>query len=125
MSKKEIIRTIYLYLFSLVGLVLVVIGSVRAVNLGLKTYIFKNADRVIIYPEMPRPVTKDEALRQAQGVEVEASEEEQEKFKKEQADYQRQEARSRREREITDAIAMIVVGAPLFFYHWKLVQRDR
>ena len=35
-----IIRKIYLYLFSLIGLVLVVIGCVQLVNLGLKAYIF-------------------------------------------------------------------------------------
>lgn len=121
MNKKEIIKVIYLYLFSLVGLVLVVVGSVKIVDLGLKAYIFKNAEQVIVYPEMPRPVMKGEEQQATN----EISKEDQEKFKKEQADYQRQEARSRKEREAANAIAMILVGTPLFLYHWKLVQRDK
>ncbi len=53
MERKELIRTIYLYLFSLVGLVLVVIGLVQLVDLGLKAYVFTKADQYIRYPEYP------------------------------------------------------------------------
>ena len=45
-----LIRKIYLYLFSLIGLVLVVIGCVQLVNLGLKAYIFTAADQYYSYP---------------------------------------------------------------------------
>ena len=55
MERKEIIRVIYLYLFSFVGLVLITVGMVRLVDLGLKVYIFKKADQVLIYPEYPYP----------------------------------------------------------------------
>ena len=37
-NKYHLIRKIYLYTFSLVGLVLVVIGGVRLVGLGLKSF---------------------------------------------------------------------------------------
>ncbi|MBI5019261.1 hypothetical protein HZB58_03235 [Candidatus Gottesmanbacteria bacterium] len=39
------VRLIYLYLFSFVGLLTVVIGSVRLVDLGLKVFVFPDADR--------------------------------------------------------------------------------
>ena len=43
-TTKNIIRTVYLYLFALVGLVLTIIGGVIIVNNLLKTYVFKDAD---------------------------------------------------------------------------------
>ena len=46
----SLIRKIYLYLFSLIGLVLVVIGCVQLVNLGLKAYVFTAADQYYTYP---------------------------------------------------------------------------
>ena len=46
----SLIRKIYLYLFSLIGLVLVVIGCVELVNLGLKAYVFTSADQYYSYP---------------------------------------------------------------------------
>ena len=54
-NKYHLIRKIYLYTFSLVGLVLVVIGGVRLVGLGLKTFVFIKADVYYEYP-MSRPV---------------------------------------------------------------------
>lgn len=125
MGKREIIRTIYLYLFSLVGLVLVVIGSVRIVDLGLKAYVFKNADQVLMYPEGPRPIGLEKSGAISAEKEKEISPEEEGKYKKEQEEYQKKELRSRRERDAAGAIAMILVGSPLFLYHWKLVQRKK
>ncbi len=51
--KKSKIRILYLYVFALVGLVLVVIGAVRIVDIGLKVYIFKQADQPMMYDDMP------------------------------------------------------------------------
>ena len=45
MEKHSLIRTIYLYTFSLIGLVLIIIASVNMINLGLKTFIFTEADQ--------------------------------------------------------------------------------
>ena len=54
-NKYHLIRKIYLYTFSLVGLVLVVIGGVRLVGLGLKAFVFTKADVYYEYP-MARPM---------------------------------------------------------------------
>lgn len=121
MGKKEIIRTIYLYLFSLVGLVLVVVGAVKIVDLGLKAFVFKNAEQTLNYPEMPRPAV--DGVKKTE--ESKVSEEEQAKFKKEQEEFQKKDLESRRERDAAGAVAMMLVGAPLFLYHWKLVQKSR
>lgn len=39
---KFTIRKIYLYLFSLVGLILIIMGSVGLINLGLQLTFFKD-----------------------------------------------------------------------------------
>ena len=38
---KFSLRLLYLYLFSFVGLLITVIGSIQIIDLGLKTYVFK------------------------------------------------------------------------------------
>src|SRR3989339_284679 len=43
--KTSWVRVIYLYLFSLVGLTLLIIGAVGFINMGLKTFLFKEADQ--------------------------------------------------------------------------------
>uniref|UniRef100_A0A7C4TLR7 DUF5671 domain-containing protein n=1 Tax=candidate division WWE3 bacterium TaxID=2053526 RepID=A0A7C4TLR7_UNCKA len=104
------LRLLYLYLFSFVGLIITVIGSVQLVDLGLKTFIFKNADSYVSYP-MAKPVETDK-------MEIQPSQEEIMK-------YQRQETRNQREREMSNSLAMIMVGLPLYLYHWKTIQKEQ
>ena len=119
MERKELIRTIYLYLFSLVGLVLVVIGCVRLVDLGLKAWIFKKADQIVIYPEYPRKyIAPGESVK-------ELTPEEEEKYKEEQLEFQTKEKEAQRERTAANSLAMIIVGTPLFLYHWRTIQRNK
>jgi hypothetical protein len=40
------------------------------------------------------------------------------------AEYRKNDLSSRRQRQASTAIAMIVVGAPLFFYHWRLARKE-
>lgn len=102
------IRLLYLYLFSFVGLLIVVIGSIQLVNLGIKTFIFKDADR---YEVVAEPLKSDVGM-QVQESTAEA-----------QARQDREMSRQR-QRQLADAVAMIVVGAPVYVYHWKTIQKD-
>lgn len=102
------VRLIYLYLFSFVGLLTVVIGSVRMVDLGLKVFVFKDADRY----EYTVPVVKPAGDK---------TPDQDEKAIVEQA--KRDQARNR-QREFTSAFAMIAVGLPLYLYHWKTIQKE-
>jgi hypothetical protein len=121
-DRKELIRTIYLYLFSLVGLVLIVVGTTRLVNLALRTWVFTKADDIIIYPPYPKRVVET-----APGVTKEESltPEEEAKYRAEQEEYERKNRRSQRERTAAESLAMIIVGAPLFLYHWKVIQKTK
>lgn len=109
MSEK--IRKIYLYLFSLVGLVLMVMGGVRLVNLGLKAFIFTEAEMYYRYPA-PKPIVEGDEQRQV------PTEEEIE-------EYRKKERASSRQRDAAESLAFIIVGTPLYLYHWKTLKKER
>ena len=119
MEKREIIRVIYLYVATLIGLVLIVIGSVQFINLGLKVFIFKNADKAVVYPQYPmKPILEN-------GKTATTTPEEEERYKQEQLTFEKENLARERQRTATQSISMILVGVPLFLYHWKTAQRDR
>ncbi len=100
------IRFIYLYLFSFVGLLTVVIGSVRLIDLGLKVFVFPEADRYeYVSPKLPgEPAPENEQAMKEQAA--------------------REQTRNR-QRELSGAVAMIAVGLPLYLYHWKTIQKEQ
>lgn len=115
MNKYPLIRKIYLYSFSLVGLILITIGTVRLITLGLKAYIFTKADDFYEYP-IARPViapdgTKKEDIAQPSKEELEK--------------YQKNQQTSNRQREAAESLAMIIVGLPLYAYHWRKINKDK
>lgn len=101
------IRIIYLYLFSFVGLLTVVIGSVRMVDLGLKVLIFKDSDRYEYTAPIPADGEKGQAVTE-QAIREQAL----------------RDQKRNREREFTGAFAMLAVGLPLYLYHWKTIQKE-
>jgi len=100
---KVNIRLIYLYLFSFVGLLVVVIGSVRLLELGLKVVVFKGADSFEYMAPKIEGEKSDPVLDQAR---------------------QEKETMRQRQRELSGSMAMIAVGLPLYLYHWKTIQRE-
>jgi len=116
-EKYPLIRKIYLYLFSFVGLLLVVIGLVRLLDLGLKVYVFKKADNYAYFPQTPTRIEKDGTAR-------ELTEEEQTKYKKEQEEAQKQQVEAQRQSTASNSLAMILIGIPLFIYHWKIINKE-
>lgn len=110
MIENSLIRRIYLYSFAFLGLVLMVIGAVRLLDLGLKVYVFKQADQYAIYP-YPAKIDP-EATSEAQDIESNRVREE---------EARKQNTTSQRQSAASSSIAMIVVGMPLFFYHWRKV----
>ncbi len=101
------LRLLYLYLFSFVGLLIVVIGSIQILNLGLKTFVFTGADSFFynMTPNLPKndPNYIDPEVAKKQQLE---------------------QIKNQRESELAWAISMIIVGLPLYGYHWKLIQKN-
>jgi len=107
------IRLIYLYLFSFVGLLITVVGAIRMVELGLKVFVFKGADQYSFYPA-PKMISPDGRVASDSGT---LDVEEQKRMSEEEQSRQRQ-------REFSGALAMMVVGVPLYAYHWKTIQKE-
>lgn len=135
-AKKSIIRLIYLYLVALIGLVVFLIGGVGMVNTGLKVvlgvdgeYYYTSAkdvcrgqfgERYVGGPKsVPAPVVE--------GVTVAPIDQNSVEFKQCVADeeerQQKQQSNDRR-RNIAEALAMMILGAPIWLYHWNVIQRD-
>ncbi len=113
MNNHPLIRKIYLYLFALVGLVLFVIGLVRLVDLGLKSWVFTAADKYYPYP-MAAPSSVDKSTSTPSGPSQE-----------ELQAYQEQQTAAQRQGDAAEAIAFIVVGFPLYLYHWGMIKKDK
>lgn len=103
---KFSLRLLYLYLFSFVGLLITIIGGIQIVDLTLKTYVFKVSE-YSYYPDSV-PVEK--------GVAMPSLEEQKRRNLEEQS--------NQRKRQVSNSLAMILVGAPVYLYHWKTIKKE-
>lgn len=108
---KFSIRLLYLYLFSFIGLLIAVIGGIRLVQLGIKVYVFNGADQYAAYTA---PIMSPD------GKEEKPTQEDIESQRK----INETESKRQRQREVAEAAAMILVGTPLYLYHWKTIQKE-
>ena len=107
------LKKAYLYLVSVISLIIAVIGAIMLINLGLKAWVFTKADQVdYSYPcAVPAPVGQqssgcDQATIDAQ--------------KKQAQDNQT----SQRQNTAAQAIAMLVIATPVWYYHWRLAKKE-
>lgn len=109
---KFSVRLLYLYLFSFIGLIIAVIGTVQLVDLGMKVYLFNGADRydVVTVPTKFDPTGKEVALS--------------DKEKEDQQKQQDLQTKRNRQQQASTALAMLLVGIPLYKYHWRLIKKE-
>jgi len=133
MQKQSVIRTIYLYIFSLLGLVLLIIGGVRFVNMGLKAFVFTQADEQQRIDFLRPPLYQIETLQKISDGELSqlnAEEETQIKsmIQSYEAWLERSDAvdplTSRRHKDASISLAMILIGLPLYLSHWKMTKKQ-
>lgn len=136
MEKYPLIRKIYLYLFSLVGLTLMVISDVQLVNLGLKLTIFQEADKQqYSFEKMPTtsPLTMDQINKVAGSVTtIEVTAEQKLQIQQWLADYKSWQEQQKsfdplkaaHQRDASVALSMLIIGLPLFLYHWGVIRRE-
>lgn len=120
-NKAVIIKTVYFYVVSLIGLMMVVFSVADLVNLGLKTWVFPKADlNEYKQPSCAVSIYKDPNLK-------ETDEQYQQRLKAcEETQVSEEEARAiRNQRDAVRDISFFVVGLPLFLYHWITVRKDQ
>lgn len=126
-------RILYLYAFALVGLALVAFGAVRLMDLGLKIYVFKKADQPQDYRNMPPypPIAIDqktddikysETITPEQKIALESWVSEFKYWNENQKniDY----LASSRQNAASNSLAMILIGLPLYLYHWRIIKKE-
>ena len=99
------IRLLYLYLFSFVGLLITIIGSVQLVDLGIKNYVL-NVSEYTYYSD---PIAEEKQK---------ISTEEMEKRNE-------QEQSNQRKRQLSTSLSMILIGVPVYLYHWKTIKKEQ
>lgn len=105
------LKKAYLYLVSVITLVIWVIGAIMLLNMGLKTWVFTKADQnYYSYPCPTAPDTKDVGCDQA-------TMDRQKKMEDENRAAQKQ-------RDAAQALAFIIVGVPVWYGHWRLAKRE-
>ncbi len=114
-SKVVIIKNIYFYLVSFVALMMIVFSGADAINTLLRSYVFTNADNMYYsYPTC--------AMKTPSGVvgsDVIDCQKQDEEMKK-QAEQSRI---ANRDQSLVRDFSFILVGIPLFFFHWRIVRR--
>ena len=108
---KFSIRLLYLYLFSFIGLLITVIRSIQILDLGIKVYVFKGADKYSI----PMVSKFDNSGRETPLTDTE---------KEEQKKIQEEETNRQRQVQLSSSLAMLLVGIPLYKYHWATIKKE-
>lgn len=103
---KFSLRLLYLYLFSFVGLIIVIVASIGLVNLGMKIYLFPESDYYdttpVVSPEGKYLESTEEAkLRQSRDV------------------------KRQHQNQLMESISAIIIGLPVYLYHWKTIQKEK
>ncbi len=119
------IKKIYLYLVSTIALVIWVVGGIMLVNMALKTWVFTKADSAYSYAptkaDCTRPViVSDDYDKNPPGMRPCTD--------AELAEIQQQESDRRsaeKQREAAQALSMILIAAPVWFFHWRLAKREQ
>lgn len=127
----SIVRTIYLYTFSLLGLVLMTIGGVQFVDMALKAAVFKQADNEqrLFARQPPVPGIRPDMERWASDENL--TEEQRETIRQWLADYEQwretsakiDPVTSQRQRTASTSLALVLVGLPLYVFHWRLIRK--
>ncbi len=142
MKKGRVIRSLYFYLTSLITLAIVVGSLIYLINLGLKSYAFKDADAGLDYagapptlfldatttPEAAKPVgpidaklscEKDCTLTETQKTGIESWKTNYQQWQRTAADPS-----ARRTRDAVAALSFFLVALPFFIIHFRVVQKD-
>lgn len=129
----SLIRQLYLYAVAIISLGLIIVGTSTFVNMALRAFVFKAADENSYMmqnkPAMPyfsetamNNLEKNAALTESEQREVRSWLEEVKKSSE--YDNKYDPIVADRSRQAAESLAMILVGLPLYLYHWSVIRKD-
>lgn len=119
------IKKIYLYLVSVIALVIWVVGSIMLLNMALKTWVFPKADNYTYYAYPAKVdcerMKAEKAANPAAYVDPSCDNPD---YAAEQEKREKEQRSSEKQREAAQALAMIIVAAPVWYFHWRLARKE-
>jgi len=131
-DRLSLVKFVYLYLMTLVGIVLLVISTIGFFGLGLKEYVLQVKD----YSAFDKPYEctddtllysyTDKGVKTAKYPNLSQQDLDTKKADCEKEATARNEARHTNDvkRDLAEFIAMFIVALPLYTYHWSLIKKD-
>lgn len=124
-KSMRIIRNVYLYLMAMIGMITLIFGLVTAVNNVFSNYVFQVNDSYYAYPvgsgpcDQLSPVSPDPTQKKVELTTQQIADCE--------ANVQKNNDMNRKNnigREFSISIAQILVGLPIWFFHWGIIQKE-
>ena len=113
------LKKAYLYLISVISLVIWVIGAIMLLNMALKTWVFTKAEQSYYYnpcdERVPSPKSSDGVIPAPCTAEERARHDQRE----------RDNRMAQKQRDAAQALAMIIIAAPVWLGHWRLAKREQ
>ena len=115
------IKKVYLYMVSLISLVILVIAGIMLINMALKAWVFTEADNAYYYE--PKLMCSESKNPDGSVVPLDPNCSNP-NYEQEQRDEEAKRRSAQRQSSAAQAVAMILVAIPVFFYHWKLARKE-
>jgi hypothetical protein len=119
----QFIRTIYLSIAAIIGLIMFVIGTAGAVRLVFNTYVFQVNDYEYYSPydttcEQPKVLSTDGKTTIPRTAEEIAD------CKKQLQENNQRTNDNQTKRDLAQSISLAIVGLPVWAFHWMVMQAD-
>ncbi len=124
----RVIRNVYLYLVSMIGMITMIFGAVGLVNNVFSNFVFQVNDNIYTEPYpgsrsaclQPYVDPADPELKKM----IKPTAEEAAACEKNQKEQNEQYRRNSIGREFSIAIAQLAVGLPVWLFHWGVIQKE-
>ena len=130
-TKTKLIRTIYLYLASLVSLIFTAVGAGGILNTAMKYYLFPEAEKKSFFEcnQQPPMIGSPDVG----GYKTIATEDQKAQLDQLLKDYQNWKDNSMgekclkpaRQNKIVDALSMLIIALPIFLFHWRIIKKEK
>jgi hypothetical protein len=110
---SENIRKIYFYAVSLISLLMIIIAGVSLINLALRSWVFTKADSTSNYAYVCPAIAPSTSDAKPLPCDTSA-----------QAQQAHDQMVSQRESTAAQDVALLLIGIPVFLYHWKKVNKE-
>ena len=108
------LKKAYLYLVSIISLIIIVVASIMLINMALKTWVFTKADTNFYMHEcFPGKPVENTA-------EAECTAEEKAAQEKINADNRA----AQKQRDAAQSVSMLLVAVPVWFFHWRMARKE-